>query len=737
MNLNLNLKDFLKYLYRSKWLVIIVPVICLIVTYFFVKKMPKKYVSEALISTGMTSQFKQSVTEGQSLDYFSLSQQFGNLLELIQSKRVINMLSYQLILHDLRNPQTPFLEYSKEMKELTPTLKEQAIAAYEQRLSSNSIMSLADNGTIKLYNILKSKGYDEQSLLKKLTIARNGESDFIKIAYTSSNPDLSAFVVNNLANDFISYYTDLTLAGQKRSLAILDTVLKSKQSVMEEKSAALNSSASSAAAAASGAQVAQRKSDMAYQRISEAESQKAQMARTISSIEGAITEINNKLNGGGGYINSHPSQANGEIINIDNQLSIMNQRYINNNFNPRDKATIDSLQLVKSRLISRSTSTSAGNAAAIRQSLIDQKIKLENDLASAKSSMITIDQQLNTLKATAGPITAGGGGFMNPSGQSVARDADIAAREYADVQQKYEQATLAAKAGISLALAEPGLPGPAEPSKSMIFLALAGMSGVMVCLLSLFVTFMLNNTLNTPEQLEAFTHQKVLGFLNYISEEDKDLRKIWKDKGSVASYSVYKDLLRSLRFELNERLKVNENVLGITSVLPGEGKTFLAGSLCYAFAMMGKNVLLISDEGASLMDLVSNKKNKREASQGFESFIVKKEIEVEDRITILNRNPSTSSLLELRDNKSLEAGFRVLKDTFDVVIVDIGSAQDLHSVKEWLMFCDHSVAIYEAGNKLTGQHREVIRFLSSQPGFLGWVLNKVQFKNHYRITGKV
>lgn len=367
---------------------------------------------------------------------------------------------------------------------------------------------------------------------------------------------------------------------------------------------------------------------MSYQRLNEAEGQKAQMLRTISSIQGAINDINNKLNGGGGYLEQprSSSTANAEIVNLDNQLNIANQRYINNNFSPRDKATIDSLQLLKTRLIaSSSAGSSTANPTAIRQGLIDQKMKLESDLASAKSSMATIDQQLNALKATAGPLS-GGVVLSNGNQQEIVQGADIAARDYADVQQRYEQMMLAAKAGVKLTLAEPGLPGTAEPSKGLQLLALSGISSVLVCLLLLLVTFMLNNTLNTPEQLEAGMHQKVLGFLNYIPEEDKDLRTIWKDKGTVPSYSAYKDLLRLLRFELTERLRDDRNVLGITSVLPGEGKTFLAGSLCYAFAMTGKNVLLISDGNESLMDLVSNKKVNGSLPRGLSLSLLKRRL---------------------------------------------------------------------------------------------------------------
>lgn len=62
---------------------------------------------------------------------------------------------------------------------------------------------------------MKSTGYDEKNLLSKLNIARNSESDFIKVGFISPNPNLSAYVVNNLSADFIAYYTNLTLTGQK------------------------------------------------------------------------------------------------------------------------------------------------------------------------------------------------------------------------------------------------------------------------------------------------------------------------------------------------------------------------------------------------------------------------------------------------------------------------------------------------------------------------------------------
>lgn len=735
MNLNLNLKEFIKYAKRFKWLLILIPLICVIATYFMVKTLPRQYKSEALVSTGLTSQFQDAALNAeQNMDYFKLSQQFGNLLEMIKSKKRISLLSYKLILHDLQNPDEAFKPYSDEIKKLSPDEIRQAISEYQERYQANTLISVADNGKIKLYDILKSTGYDDKSISEKLDVFRNGESDFIKIVFTSPNPRLSVFVVNTLSTDFINYYTGLTQNNQKQSLAALDTIVRAKQSELQKKNSALINSSISAASRDAGASSARQQADFVNQQISEAQSQKAAVIRNISSLQGAIAEVNNKLSGSGGYVTPSTSKDNSEIINIDNQLAAANKRWVNNNFRAEDKATIDSLQRVKSRIIARGGEQSGGNVTAIRQGLINDKIKLENDLAAAKSTLTAIEQQLAKL----GPARSGGSsaGVVLDNGvqSALARDAEMAAKEYADAQAMLEQTNMLTKAGIRLNLAEPGLPQLPEPSKNILYVGLSGVSSFLVCLFTLFVVFMLNTTINDPKHLEAATGQKVIGSLNLIEEEDKDLRTIWEDEQNVLSYSVYKDLLRSLRFELLEELSGDNNVLGITSLLDGEGKSFIAGGLSYAFAMMGKNVLLISNDHQGLTSLVTNQKGKKNNNTGdrnqvFESFLVKKEIQIEDRITILNRKNSNSSLLELKDGNSLVAGFNILKETFDVIIIDINSAQDLHNVKEWLMFTDKSIAVFGAGNKITEGDMSFIKYLSTQKGFLGWVLNKVKINN--------
>ena len=738
MNFNLNLKEFIKYLSKFKWLVILIPIICAVVTYFLVKRLPQNYTSQALISTGITIRADRAnlLGDDNSSDYTKVNQQFSNLIEMMKSRKVLNKLSLKLILHDLKDSSHAFTEPSKIIQSLTADEKKKAIIEYEKKYLENVSVLLNDNGAIKLYDILTSMSYDEASLNKNLYISRNGESDFIKVAYMSHNPELSVYVVNNLANDFIYYYTSLIMTGQKKSLAILDTILNQKQTEMQRKATELSSSSANVVASAAGAMSAQKRSDILLQQITEAKTQRAQMVRSISSIEAAIDDLNKKLGGTGGYVPQQDAfKDNSEILNIDNQLSEANRRYVNNNFNPRDKVAIDSLTNIKTRLIARSAGNSTGNSVLIKQNLLSQKMRLENDLASAKSMLATIDNQLASL----GPepnISVAPGATIDGSQQIVMQDAQISAREYADAQAQYDQILLTAKAGTKLGLAETGIVGPPEKSKNYLYVGMSGVSSFMICLLTLLLIFMLNRNIDTTEQLANITNQKVLGALNYLSPENRDLRDIWHNNVQNIETVTYKDMLRSLRFELLDTLKNGHNVLGITSVNDEVGKSFLAGSLSYAFALMSKNVLLITDENMTMMNLVSNAKSKGRTDnstnnndappQEFESFLVKKEIQVEDRITILNRNPENSSLLELRGNANIAAGFEILRNTFDIIIIDLNSAKEIHKLKEWLMYCDNNIAVFESGDKFSETGLAFTKFLSMHPGFMGWVLNKVK-----------
>lgn len=692
-----------------------VPLVSLTITYFLVRNLPKQYISQAMIGaeSGVSEQLLSADRERHHV-----WQQLYRIAEMMQMKRDLDMLSYRLIIHDLEHPESPFRPYSDLVSSLSPEEKEAVLQAFRTKLLEQSLLTINDNKELPLLDLVASMKYDDSSLLKHLEITVKEELDYINIQFESENPELSVYAVNTLAADFIYSYNSASSSDNKKSLELLDSIRQEKQRVMNQKNAQLANYRSSMGVSSTGGQ-----SEVLYQQILAYENRESEVRREIASLKGAIASIQAKLNNPDNRELTAPSSAsNNEIIQLENQLQLANQRYIDNGFNVADKRIVDSLQRLRTaRIAANSSVRNTTNSQANRQSLVAERMRLETQLALAENSVSSIQAELSDRRAQYNAMIPADAGAQN-----LLRDADLATKEYEEALNRYNQASIINNtSGMILSLVESGIPSKGVDSKKKIYLLLSTVASSALCFSILFVAFLLDRKVRTPDQLADASRSKVVSTVNYIRQDDKDLRNIWADKGDVVDYTIYKDCIRSLRFELSEALAENDGkVLGITSLRFGDGKTFVASSLAYAFAMTGKKVLLICEHAPDLLTLITNKKTTEE--QNFETFLTRKEIRTEDLITVLSKNSSTSSLLEMKDTKSLVAGFEILKSQFDIIIIDIDCLQDFNKVKEWLMFTDKSIAVFKAESTWREDDRRYIDYLRKQSGFLGWVFNMVK-----------
>lgn len=714
----MNIKAFLKLLNRYKWVLFIVPITAVVITFFLVKNLPKEYSSEAQIATGIIDQSKQVVVEGnQNMDYFKISQQFSNIIERMKMRRIMSRLSYKLILHDLEDPKLSFKPYSKKLDSLSSAQRIEIVGLYQEKLKNGEVLSIAANkGKYQLYDLVSSMDYDKDGLEKKLNIYRPDGSDFVNISFTSNDPELSAFVVNTLSTEFINSYGNDVNSNQNSSIELLDSLLKKKEFAMNQKNASLKDFKMK-----NGVLNLDKQSEMVYSQISQNEDRKAQAIREIQSNQAAIADINRKLRGADVSSGGTSTVDNRTIVNLKNQLKIANDAYIDGNFKLVHKIRIDSLTRLIDRLSSNMSDDNVTNPQASRQSLIQQRHALETAVSQAKGSIRSIDNQLAVLKAKYNTMVPFDAGIQNYE-----RDAELATKDYMTALDTYNQNRTEQNIALKLQIAQMGLPGPPLPSKSILYVALAGVSSFSFCFLGIVALFLLDNSINNSKQLKTATKSRVLGSLNLMKNADLSIRSIWKDHEHNPEFLVYKDLLRSLRFEISSAFaKDNTKILGVTSLKANEGKSFIASSLAYAFAMMGSKVLLIGGQ----VNVNSSNSKELAINQDFEAFLIKREIQTEDLITVMNKNATQTSLLEMQNAVSLRAGFEILRKEFDVIIIDINPLSDINIAKEWLLFTETNIAVFEAGNTITDHDKELVEYIKQQPGFLGWVINKVRLEN--------
>ncbi|RZK66715.1 MAG: lipopolysaccharide biosynthesis protein, partial [Pedobacter sp.] len=417
-------------------------------------------------------------------------------------------------------------------------------------------------------------GYSEKSLLDDLEINHEENSDLITIDYVSDNPELSAFVVNTLATEFIRNYSSDVSINQNSSIGMLDSILKRKEVTMNEKNAALSSFKRN-----KGVLNLSEQSASVYAQITQYEAQRADAIRQIQSNQGAISTIDAKLKGSDTFINGSTRADNRELVRLKNELQAANSAFLDNGFRASDQKKIDSLNKI---IVSKSNQNADENVVDPRTSkasLIATRTNLEISMQSAKSSISSIDDQLSMLRAKYSSMVP-----YDADIQNYQREGDLATKEYMTALEQYNQNKEGQSLGLKLQIEQLGLPGNAEPSKKIFYLAGSGIGSFVLSLGVILMLQMMNASITDLRQLERATKSKAVGFLNKIESNERSIREIWNDKTEKVTFEVYRDLIRSLRFEITAQMDADDSkILGITSIGTGEGKTFLSHSLAYAF----------------------------------------------------------------------------------------------------------------------------------------------------------
>ena len=86
------------------------------------------------------------------------------------------------------------------------------------RLSNLKLLSTYDPQDKMVWDLLNLYGYDEDNILKKLTVERVPKTDYINISFSSENPELSAYVANKIGVKFKEFFSSLTSTNTKQSL---------------------------------------------------------------------------------------------------------------------------------------------------------------------------------------------------------------------------------------------------------------------------------------------------------------------------------------------------------------------------------------------------------------------------------------------------------------------------------------------------------------------------------------
>ena len=707
---------FLNLVRKYRLILIIVPIVTIIITFFLVRNLANSYISQAQIATGIVDESQQQSVLIQAVtNRDQVAQKFSNLVEIMKMNRVLNQVSYQLMLHDLTSPNR-FRKESKLLGELNTGARRHAIQVYTEKYKKNEALTLSNPDQNGLYQVLVSMNYDPDALRGKLQIFRSGESDYIVVQFESENPELSAFVVNQISSEFIqNYSTSLRLKKIKEN-DFLRNLLREKTDSLSNRMSRLRNYR-----VANGVINLPEQSKQLYNLVLEYDTKKQEAIEKTASYAGALNEIDRKFDPRERkYIEATISKVNQQIVNTKAELTSLYNLYINNDLEQRYKDSYDSLSNKLTEQINRSADQYITNPLATKQELIGEKMNMEIQMDISRYSINSIENKINTLRAQLNKLVP-----KDADIQALDMNVDIASKEYLDVLGKYNQSNLEASFTSNMSVVQPGVPGLAQPSKKMLLVILSGIITFVFCLLIIFIMYLLDQSISIAKDLANVTQVPVLGSLNLLKSPSVDLHSLWENQSLSKDLVEYKNQLRSIRHEIENHLQ--DKILLITSLDRHEGKTLLGLSLSFAWQMTNKRILLIDGN-------FSNPTISKASTAKFylEDFLSEPEnVNFQTKpasIDVLSNRGGDVSILELASYEQIKAKLDWAKGFYDLIIIETAALDDTNQAKEWLMFSEDAVSVFEAGKVITETNRAFLAYLKETGNFRGWIFNKVPNK---------
>lgn len=710
--------NFFKVIKKHKFTLILVPVFAVIITYFLVHNQPDVYSSQAKLATGIVDQTQRILSDDLDPQESKVNQEFANIIEMLKSKRMLDQLSYKLIIHDLSSSK-PYREPSALLNQLNASAKQHALAIYTDLYKKRQALSLFNPDQNGLHKLLESMKYDDQSILKRLLVYRVQNSDYINVQFDSGGSELSAVVVNTLCTEFVNYYSLLIKENQRKAVDFLSQLLKIKEDTLNSKTLALKQYKIK-----NHVLNLNEKAKSLYGQMADFETRREEAERNAHATESAINNIDKKFDPADRqYVESNKVGEAQKLLSTRTQLQAATDAYVQSNFDSRYKRRMDSLNNTITDQLGDLSDRYILSPLSTKKDLVDQKLGLQIQNELSKNSSGSINKELNRLNSRFDALVP-----HEAATQALESAITIASQEYLDVLQKYNQASMVSSFSTQLRIIEVAEPGTAQPSKKMLLIIISGVVSFVFCIAVLFILFFFDNSIKTARELADHTKVPVLGYINLLHDKEIDLNTIWNDNKTTNETRLLRHLIQSLRFEIETEMADN-HVLLINSIEKEAGKSFVAINLAYAYATVNKKVLVIDgnfiDPGITkftkaqfyLEDILAHKLDN--------SFTTD-----DSKIKVIGNKGGGYSLLEIGNEQVITEKIAAFKTMFDVIIIESATLDTLNISKEWVQFSDKILTVFEAENNIDEKYKQYIQYLKQQNHkFIGWVINLVRPEN--------
>lgn len=718
-----------RILMKRKWILIGSALVAAAVAYLLTINQPKKYRSSTQIATGYTTNDGISL-RNENTDYLQTETKFNNIVVTLSSPAVISLLSYDLILHDLTNPD-PFhtLSSEEQAKAFENVSKDTAIKAFKTKLQKMQMLTSFEPKEKELLELLKLYNYDYNTITKNLAVYRLQNTDYLQIDYVSDDPRLSAFVVNNGYDEFVRYYGNARSEISAESIDTLKNIMDKKKQILDQKNHLLQQAG-----------------------LSSIEVQSTGDLDVIANLEQTLTSERTKLSGLQSDLrkttqrladlNSRPAESkddNNELITLREAMNEANKAYLRTN-DPADLKRYNDLKKQYDRKVASSRSvTSSKDPAEEKEDLQVQKDGLEIDIKSTKDNISNIQSRIYALKGSVSSAAS-----RTAAAESLVKEAELANKEYLEAKQRYNEATDIGGIGINnFRVIVPGQPAiEPEPSKRAIIIALAAIGALLITVGIIVLLTYLDSSVRTPMIFSRNVGLRLMSLVNFMHLKNRPItdvianRQITTDSDEHKRNNIFRESLRKLRYEIETSGK---KIFLFTSTKKGQGKTTIIQALSYSMSLSKKKVLIIDtnfcnndltvllDAEPVLEKIVPYKSDNKALIEQVKVF--SKDLGL-GTVYAIGSEGGDYTPSEILPRENLLQHLQSLTSDFDYIFLEGPPLNDFSDSKELAQYVDGVIAVFSAQDVIKQIDKQSISFFKELNGkFCGSILNMVDLKN--------
>ena len=730
-----------RVLLKRKWLIIGATILAAGIAWFLTRNQAKKFRSTTRISTGFTVSVSEEVKlNSENFNFYEAESKFVNAIATITSPVVANLVSYSLILHDLKDS-TPYHHLTEEQRESSiykSINKEAAISTFASKLENMAMLTSFNPEEKRLMEFLDLYGYGYKTISSNLNAFRLDRTDYIQVDYVSDDPELSAFAVNAAFQQFLRYYQKIRSTNSQESIDTLKSLMDKKKQELDTKNNLLRGEGLSINGGATSNLdlIANLEQTLAAEK-----SRQVQLYSELRKVNQRITAM-----GGSSSTTKPASSNNDELLALRKAKNEAYSAYLNSG--STDKSLLDKYNKLNADyqekiLNSGNTRTNTGTdntRDAALTSLHNQRNDISIDIEASNTNIQQLQGKIGALKGSVAYEASKGATV-----ETLLKDVDLANKEYLSAKQKYTDAIDMSSSSVNnfrqVLVGQPAT--DPEPSKRKLFVALAGIATMITIMLVIILLTYLDNSLKTPVIFAKQVDLRLLSMVNFTSLQNKSLVEILSRKESNASidqkrHNVFRESIRKLRYEVEI---TGKKIFLFTSTKKNMGKTTLIQALSYSLSFSKKKVLIIDTNFCNndltiqlnAIPVLEKMAPTRVISESDLLAEVRRsahKIDEEGHISVIGSEGGDYTPSEILPQQNLLQHLRTLTKEFDYIFLEGPPLNDFSDSKELSQYVDGVIGVFAATHSMKLIDKESIKFFKELNGkFTGAILNMVELEN--------